>query len=166
MYKRQPVEWGEGVMEYEKYLGFDPVRRIHFVLPFRRFEEKVVEKTEKYVIKQDIYGRQVIKHAGSELELDYKPVIETEEDWKKLKDHGNKELEKYFSDEQIEAAYAPLKMCIRDSYLVMETDVSGAYVMKEGKPVPVSITGSRNPFVTVSYTHLDVYKRQCYGIPE
>ena len=104
-----PVEWGEGVMEYEKYLGFDPVRRIHFVLPFRRFEEKVVEKTEKYVIKQDIYGRQVIKHAGSELELDYKPVIETEEDWKKLKDHGNKELEKYFSDEQIEAAYAPLK---------------------------------------------------------
>ena len=41
--KYLPVSWGEGVMEYEKYFGFDPVRRVHFVLPFRRFEEKVIE---------------------------------------------------------------------------------------------------------------------------
>ena len=39
-------------------------------------------------------------------------------------------------------------------YLVMETDVSGAYVMKEGKPVPVSITGSRNPFVISIPTYI------------
>ena len=39
------AEWGQGVMEYEQYLGFDPVRRIHFVLPFRRFEEKIIEET-------------------------------------------------------------------------------------------------------------------------
>ena len=36
----------------------------------------------------------------------------------------------------------------------METDVSGAYVMKEGKPVPVSITGSRNPFVISIPTYI------------
>lgn len=104
-----PAEWGEGVMEYEKYLGFDPVRRIHFVLPFRRFKEKIIEKTEEYTIKQDIYGRQVIQYADSDLELDYKPVIQGAEDWERLKKHGNRELEKYFSHEQIEAAYAPLK---------------------------------------------------------
>lgn len=39
-------------------------------------------------------------------------------------------------------------------YLVMETDVSKAYVMKEGKPVPVSITGSRNPFVISIPTYI------------
>lgn len=39
-------------------------------------------------------------------------------------------------------------------YLVMETDVSGAYVTKEGKPVPVSITGSRNPFVISIPTYI------------
>ena len=83
------AEWGRGVMEYEQYLGFDPVRRIHFVL-------------------QDIYGRQVIKNTGSDLELDYKPVIETMEDWENLKLHAEKELEAYFSDEQIEAAYGHL----------------------------------------------------------
>lgn len=102
------VEWGQGVMEYETYLGFDPVRRIHFVLPFRRFEEKIVEETDEHVIKQDIYGRQVIRNAGSDLELDYKPVIETQEDWDRLKEHAEKEMEKYFTDELIEAAYGPL----------------------------------------------------------
>ena len=39
-------------------------------------------------------------------------------------------------------------------YLVMETDVSNAYVMKEGKSVPVSITGSRNPFVISIPTYI------------
>lgn len=107
--KYLPVNWGEGVMEYEKYLGFDPVRRIHFVLPFRRFEEKIIEETPEHVIKQDIYGRQVIRHAGSELEMDYKPVIETQEDWDALKEHARKELELYFTDELIESTYGPLK---------------------------------------------------------
>lgn len=52
-----PVSWGEGIMNYEKYLGFDPARRIHFVLPFRRFEEKVVEQTDSYTIQQNIFGQ-------------------------------------------------------------------------------------------------------------
>ena len=95
-------------MEYEQYLGFDPVRRIHFVLPFRRFEEKIIEETPEHIIKQDIYGRQVLKNTGSDLELDYKPVIETMEDWENLKSHAEKELEAYFSDKQIEAAYGHL----------------------------------------------------------
>ena len=102
------AEWGQGVMEYEQYLGFDPVRRIHFVLPFRRFEEKIIEETPEHIIKQDIYGRQVLKNTGSDLELDYKPVIETMEDWENLKSHAEKELEAYFSDKQIEAAYGHL----------------------------------------------------------
>ncbi len=107
--KYLPVSWGEGVMAYERYLGFDPVRRIHFVLPFRRFEEKIVEKTDTYTIKQDIFGRQMYQKAGSDIETEHRPVIETMEDWQKLREHADKELEIYFTDEAIEAAYGPLK---------------------------------------------------------
>lgn len=107
--KYLPVDWAQGVMEYEQYLGFDPVRRIHFVLPFRRFEEKILEQTEEYIIKQDIYGRQMYQRVGSEIETEHKPLIETMEDWERLKEHADRELEKYFTDELIDAAYGPLK---------------------------------------------------------
>jgi len=107
--KYLPVDWGQGVMEYEKYFGFDPVRRIHFVLPFRRFEEKMVEETDTYIIKQDIYGRLMKGNKNSEIEVEYKPVVENEEDWEKLKIHAEKELELYFTDEAIQKAYGPLK---------------------------------------------------------
>ena len=107
--KYLPVNWGEGVMAYEEYLGFDPVRRCHFVLPFRRFEEKLIEETPEYVIKQDIYGRQNKRKTGSEIETEYKPIISSAEDWERMKKHAECELEKYFTDEAIERAYAPLK---------------------------------------------------------
>lgn len=104
-----PEAWGGGVMDYEQYLGFDPVRRIHFVLPFRRFEEKIIEQTEDYTIKQDIFGRQNIHKKGSSLDLPYKVIVSNPEDWEMLKKHGDAELEKYFTDEAIDNAYAHLK---------------------------------------------------------
>lgn len=75
------VSWGEGVMAYEKHLGFDPVRRVHFVLPFRRLE-------------------------GQE---EGKPVIERPADWERLKAYAEKELAHFFTDEAIREAYGPLK---------------------------------------------------------
>ena len=70
-------KWGYGIMEYERYLGFDFIMRIPFVLPFG--------------------------HGGR------KKVIQTVEDWEQLKEHAQKELELYYSDEQIRAAFYPLK---------------------------------------------------------
>lgn len=105
-----PVAWGEGVMEYEKYLGFDPVRRIHFVLPFRRFEEKIIEDTPEHIVRQDVFGRYLELKRGGLVETEYKSVIDPEhpEQWEKLKEHAMKELEQY-TDEAIYRAYAPLK---------------------------------------------------------
>jgi len=107
--KYLPVSWGEGVMEYEKYFGFDPVRRVHFVLPFRRFEEIIIEETPDHVIKQDIFGRQNIRRTGSDIEIEYKPIISGWEDWERLKARGDSELEKHFSDEAIDKAYGHLR---------------------------------------------------------
>lgn len=71
-----PVAWGEGVMEYEKYLGFDPVRRIHFVLPFRRFEEKIIEKTPEHTVRQDVFGRYLELKTGGQVETEYRYLTE------------------------------------------------------------------------------------------
>lgn len=105
-----PVAWGEGVMKYEKYLGFDPVRRIHFVLPFRRFEEKIIEDTPEHIVRQDVFGRYLELKKGGLVETEYRSVIDPEhpEQWEKLKAHAMKELEQY-TDEAINKAYAPLK---------------------------------------------------------
>ncbi len=103
------ADWGQGVMAYEKYLGFDPVRRIHFVLPFRRFEEKVISEDEQFVVKQDLYGRIVRQNKESGLEMEERPVVTSQEDWERLMEHAKKELELYFTDEAIAEKYGPLK---------------------------------------------------------
>lgn len=77
------VKWSEGVLEYEKHLGFDPVKRIGFTLPFRRLEENIVEM--------------------------FKQEASFEADWNRLKVHGDKELSKYFTFENMEKVYGPLK---------------------------------------------------------
>jgi len=80
-------DWGQGVMEYEEYLGFDSVRRVHFVLPFRRFSEVFLEETESMFRKKDIFGRTVCHNKKSGLDIEEAPVIETREDWIRLKEH-------------------------------------------------------------------------------
>ena len=48
----------EGVGRFESYLSFDAVQRVHFALPFRRFEQKIIEETAEYTIRQETDGRQ------------------------------------------------------------------------------------------------------------
>ena len=103
------VMWGEGILAYEKFLGFDPVRRVSFTLPFRRFEEATLEDTPEYSIVSNIYGNQIKHHKSSGLVEELKHVVSNAEDWKRLKEYGDRELEKYFTRTNIEKAYAPLK---------------------------------------------------------
>lgn len=42
--KYMAVSWGQNIMTYEQMFGFQAVRRIHFVLPFRRTMEKGIMK--------------------------------------------------------------------------------------------------------------------------
>ena len=102
------VQWGESIFNYEKYLGFDPVRRVSFTLPFRRFEEIIIEDNAEYMIQQDIFGRYMKHFKNQERIVEYKHVVENEEDWKRLKERGDRELRKYYTDEKIEKAYGPL----------------------------------------------------------
>lgn len=103
------VSWGEGIMRYEAHLGFDPVRRIGFTLPFRRLDEKVLEDNSSFQIRKDVYGKTVklIKATGLEIELEY--TIGTAEDWQSLKSIAESELETFYTDENIRQAYEPLR---------------------------------------------------------
>lgn len=103
------VAWGEGILNYEKHFGFDPVRRVSFTLPFRRFEERVIEDTPEYIIKSDRVGRQLKCHKQSGLVEEYGQVVTCEDDWKKLKEHGDRELAAYYTDEKIAKVYGPLR---------------------------------------------------------
>jgi len=103
------VSWGEGILRYEKYMGFDPVRRVSFILPFRRFDEEIIEETNDYIIKRDCTGKLIKCYKQSNLVEDYRYVVTCEDDWKRLKEHSEKELAKYYTDEIIEKVYGPLK---------------------------------------------------------
>ncbi len=78
-----PIAWGDGIANYEKYFGFDAVRRISMVLPFRRIEE--------------------------EFKASLPEKVTSEEDWERLKEYSDKVFEKYFTDEIITALFTPLK---------------------------------------------------------
>ena len=67
------VGWGEGILNYEKYFGFDSLRRVGLVLPFRRIEEEYKELLPQ--------------------------KVECEADWEKLKEYSDRVFEKYFTDE-------------------------------------------------------------------
>ena len=130
--KYLPVSWGASVMKYEQYLGFDAVRRISFVLPFRRFAEKVLETTKQYTIRQNLYGEKVIQYQGSELELEHAPVIETMTDWQRLKEHADRELELYYSDEALEEAYGHLRKGHDEGEYSIRLNVEGFFWVPRG----------------------------------
>jgi len=103
------VAWGEGILNFENYFGFDAVRRINFTLPFRRFEDKIIEETADFLIKIDSTGRQIKYYKKTGLVEEYKQVITCEDDWQKLKAHGDRELAEHFTDEKIEKVYGSLR---------------------------------------------------------
>jgi len=103
------VDWGEGVLAYEQYLGFDPVRRAHFILPFRGFEEKLLSEDENFIFRQDMCGRVIKRNKRNDLETIEQPIIKTAADWETLKEHAEQELETWFTDKAIDAKFAPLR---------------------------------------------------------
>ncbi len=101
--------WGEGIYRYDQYFGFDPVKRIEFILPFRRFEEKVIEETDAHKIISDNTGRQLIRKKNSNIWLPHKYIVETADDWARLKEYAMAVAEQWYTDEAIQRIFGPLK---------------------------------------------------------
>lgn len=101
--------WGRPVMEYEQHLGFDPVRRVSFMLPFRVFDEEILEDTAAYTIVRRTDGRRIRRDKASGQEHEYRQIVTCENDWEILREHAANEQERYFSADAVRAAFAPLK---------------------------------------------------------
>ncbi|MHB8073260.1 uroporphyrinogen decarboxylase family protein [Desulfosporosinus fructosivorans] len=99
----------EEVLNYERSLGFDPLIRVAFRIPFECFEEKVIEDTAEFTIKLDMDGWTRQYYKNSSLVKELKPVVSNEEDWARLKGKVQKELDQHCTEENIQKIYGPYK---------------------------------------------------------
>lgn len=93
------------VYEYEQFLGLDGVKRMSFRIPFKCFDEQVLEDTPEYILKLDEDGWQRKYYKTRHLVQEIKPVITEEEDWPLLKERIESELEHYCSNEKLREIY-------------------------------------------------------------
>ena len=74
------------VFELEKEIGYDPLVRMAFRIPFLSYEEKVLEEDDETFVRRDVDGwqRRYYKHKTVETSLDaipVKPIVWDEESW-------------------------------------------------------------------------------------
>lgn len=93
------------VYEYEQYLGYDGVKRMSFRIPFKSFEEKVIEETDDYILSLDTDGWQRRHHKKRKLVEHVRPVVTCEEDWEALKARALEEMRIWCTDENMEKVY-------------------------------------------------------------
>lgn len=98
-------EMAQGIYDYEQFLGYDGVKRLFFILPFLNFETKMIEETDEYVVRQEYDGWQRKYHKNRDLVEDYRPVVNSEADWYLLKERAGLEIQKYYTDENIQRIY-------------------------------------------------------------
>ncbi|VBB05763.1 uroporphyrinogen decarboxylase (uro-d) [Lucifera butyrica] len=99
----------EEVFIYEQNLGFDPLKRVAFRVPFLCFDEKLIEETSEYKIKLDRDGWKRKYYKTRDLIQELRPVVSNEEDWQQLKDRVQKALDEYCTDENIQKIYGCYK---------------------------------------------------------
>lgn len=102
------VDWGKSIIDYDNYFGFDAVRRVHFSLPFRKFEEKILFEDDKCCVKKNLFGQQVKIDKKSDMEYVEKPALTSMDDWLSLKEKSEVIRKEHFSKKQIHELCEPL----------------------------------------------------------
>lgn len=112
--KDEPVKWvdhyymtmlADPIFDLEKTLGYDPVLRMAFRIPFLSYDEEILEETEEYTVKRDIDGWTRKYYKGRDLFTAVQPIVSDEESWERHKAHTVEAYKKYCTDEAMHAAY-------------------------------------------------------------
>ena len=168
-------QMSDPVYAYERYLGFDGVKRMAFRIPFSCFDETVMEETDTYIVRLDTDGWVRKYHRNSNLVEEVKAPVTGEEDWNALKEKVREHLALYCTDENIRKVYGryvagheagdySIRFRLTGFFWLsrmlmgIEEQMYAFYDMPE-------VLHDMNQFAVdiykaVSYTHLDVYKRQ------
>lgn len=117
----------EPVYEYEQFLGFDGVKRMAFRIPFKCFDEQILEDTEDYMIRLDEDGWERKYYKKRDLVDELKPVVETEEDWWILREKIEKELEEYCGFDKLEEIYGKYAKGHKDGEYSIRFRASGFF---------------------------------------
>ena len=93
----------------EAGLGWDPVYRITFRIPFACYDTEILEDTDQYTVKRDRDGWIRKYPKGSGLITTVRPPVTDMEDWLRYKADIIACMDRYFTDENMEAAYGPFR---------------------------------------------------------
>ena len=117
----------EPVFKHETGLGWDPVMRIAFRIPFISYDEEIREETDEYVIKRDRDGwvRKYPKNGG--LVTPVKPVVTCMEDWLEYKAHIQEQIKRYLTPENMEKAYGRFREGCKNKDYVVRLRLSGFF---------------------------------------
>ena len=99
-----------GVYNYEQYFGFDGVKRVTFWYPMKNYKKVVIEENDIFKICQDDRGYIMKIYKGKDISEEIKPLVTCEEDWEKVKDRARKEMEEFYTDENIERSFGRFKV--------------------------------------------------------
>ena len=118
LYKDRPIQWvdhyyytmqTETIYKFDQQLGFDPVKRMAFRIPFLSYEDKILEDNDEYFIRLDIDGCARKYYKNSELVDLVKPVVSDKESWNRHKRHILEHYKKYCTDKEMERIYGPYR---------------------------------------------------------
>ena len=99
----------EAVLDYERWLGFDAVRRVAFALPLRGLPVQVLEDSAEHTLYRDEGGRVIDRHKWSGVEVNDTYAVARPEDWAELEKLARAEEATYYTTEAIETAYGPIR---------------------------------------------------------
>ncbi len=102
------------IADQEAGLGWDPVYRITFRIPYACYPTEIREETEEYVIRRDRDGWVRKYPKDGSLVTRVRPVVTDMEDWLQYKADICKCMETCFTDENLEKAYGPFREISRE----------------------------------------------------
>jgi hypothetical protein len=97
------------VLDYEKWLGFDAVRRVSFALPLRGLERQVLEDTPEHTLYRAENGRVIDLHKRSDVAINQTYSVTRPEDWSDLEELARREEATHYASEAFDSVYGPLQ---------------------------------------------------------
>ncbi len=99
----------DAVLDYERWLGFDAVRRVAFALPLRGRPVQILEDSAEHTLYRDEGGRVIDRHKWSGVEVNDTYAVARPEDWAETEELARTEEATYYTTEAIETAYGPFR---------------------------------------------------------
>lgn len=156
----------EVVCAYETALGWDPLKRVSFRIPFISYDEKILEDAPAYFIRYDRDGWVRKYHKGSILVEEVTPVVTDWDTWEAHKQHALDQLAIHCTPENMEKVYGKYRAG-DDRFSVRFRIMGFFWLIRDLMGVEEHLVNymlEPDLIKDINRFQLDVYKRQLDGI--